>query len=191
MTGRPVKGVRLLCQRSIRYTNLASSGIDARQVDLGHKLYGRWHVRIFVSAVYVQAVDAVLVCALVSMVQQPILRTFPFGSELTCGGPSMVPFQFDINKSSPSDRPYEQASADAPFSWPRYSGHERGFVPAPSPFSPFSSSSNNRKFLGTFAPMLWTAQLCTLSVEADFTVQKRYAGSARTQELSMELEFWR
>lgn len=28
----------------------------------------------------------------------------------TCGGPSIVPFQLDINRSSPSERPYEQAS---------------------------------------------------------------------------------
>lgn len=42
----------------------------------------------------------------------------------------MVPFQLLIKTSSPSSNPYE---------------HE----PSPMPFSPFSSSSSRRKFLGT------------------------------------------
>lgn len=48
----------------------------------------------------------------------------------TCPGPIIVPFQLLIMISSPSSRPYE---------------HD----PSPIPFSPFSSSSRRRKFLGT------------------------------------------
>ena len=36
-----------------------------------------------------------------------------FGRHRTCGGPSMVPFQFVMRRSSPSDSPYEQASTAA------------------------------------------------------------------------------
>lgn len=32
------------------------------------------------------------------------------GEQLTCGGPRIVPFQFDMRRSSPSERPYEHAS---------------------------------------------------------------------------------
>ena len=70
----------------------------------------------------------------------------------------MVPFQFDISKSSPSESPYEHASAgisaaDTLVSW------ENNDLPAPSPFSPFSSSSSRRKFRGTLAPMSARVQL--------------------------------
>ena len=62
-----------------------------------------------------------------------------------------MPFQSDINKSSPLSRPYEQASV--------YSQHstlnqvQLSAIPAPRPFSPFSSSSSRRKLRGTLAPM--------------------------------------
>lgn len=62
-----------------------------------------------------------------------------------------MPFQSDINRSSPLSRPYEHASV--------YSQHSTldqarsSAIPAPRPFSPFSSSSSRRKLRGTLAPM--------------------------------------
>ncbi len=57
----------------------------------------------------IQAVYTVLVGALYPGQDMFFLYVI-FTSSRTWGGPSIVPFQFDINKSSPSDRPYEQAS---------------------------------------------------------------------------------
>lgn len=51
-------------------------------------------------------------------------------TSLTCPGPIIVPVQFVIIRSSESSNPYE---------------HD----PSPIPFSPLSSSSSRRKFLGT------------------------------------------
>ena len=62
----------------------------------------------------------------------------------------MVPFQSDISRSSPLSSPYEHASARHQF--PNEST-DTIVIPAPSPFSPFSSSSSSRKFRGTLAPM--------------------------------------
>ena len=85
-----------------------------------------------------QAVDSVFVNGLKWMQRAGVnsemrrwqSRSHDWNVSLTCPGPIMVPFQFVINTSSPSSSPYE---------------HD----PSPSPFSPFSSSSNNLKFLGT------------------------------------------
>jgi hypothetical protein len=68
-----------------------------------------------------------------------------------------VPFQSDINRSSPLSRPYEHASV--------YSQHSTlkeclSAVPAPRPFSPFSSSSSKRKLRGTLAPMFVDVWSC-------------------------------
>ena len=65
----------------------------------------------------------------------------------------MVPFQFDIIRSSASERPYEHASECQIY---QYFVHRVSLaiaqnLPAPRPFSPFSNSSRRRKFLGTFA----------------------------------------
>lgn len=63
-----------------------------------------------------------------------------------------MPFQSDINRSSPLSRPYEHASV--------YTQHPAKIatviadIPAPMPFSPFSNSSSRRKFRGTLAPIL-------------------------------------
>lgn len=63
----------------------------------------------------------------------------------------MVPFQLVMSRSSPSSKPYEQASimtvstSDIELS--------ADHMPAPRPFSPFSSSSSRRKLRGTFAPI--------------------------------------
>ena len=65
----------------------------------------------------------------------------------------MVPFQFDMRRSSPSERPYEHASTSN-CQVTAWSEVDCAIVPAPSPFSPFSSSSSRRKFLGTFAPII-------------------------------------
>ena len=79
----------------------------------------------------------------------------------------MVPFQSDMRRSSGLSKPYEQASRAA-----EQTACEHRFVritsvsssptfilgsdlilhlPAPRPFSPFSSSSSRRKFRGTLA----------------------------------------
>lgn len=68
----------------------------------------------------------------------------------------MVPFQLVIIRSSPSARPYEHASRFGKLS------HQHTIVtyvrsmylPAPWPFSPFSSSSKSRKLRGIFALIL-------------------------------------
>jgi len=70
-----------------------------------------------------------------------------------------VPFQFDMSRSSPSARPYEQASriqisSDQFRSAAADSSIVGVSIPAPSPFSPFSSSSSSLKFLGTLAAMM-------------------------------------
>ena len=63
----------------------------------------------------------------------------------------MVPFQSDINRSSPLSSPYEHASVQHQFPTPN---RDATVIPAPRPFSPFSNSSNSLKFRGTFAPIL-------------------------------------
>lgn len=64
----------------------------------------------------------------------------------------MVPFQFVIIKSSPSARPYEHASPRTSVNM--YMITRKLSLPAPKPFSPFSSSSSRRKFRGTLADMI-------------------------------------
>ena len=70
----------------------------------------------------------------------------------------MVPVQLVSVKSSPSSRPYEQASRGARTTGQRNApSHEMRFCldpPAPSPFSPFSNSSSKRKLRGTLAPIV-------------------------------------
>jgi hypothetical protein len=63
----------------------------------------------------------------------------------------MVPFQSDIIRSSPLSSPYEHASVTLSACMPNHVPAR--LVPAPCPFSPFSSSSSSRKFRGTLAPM--------------------------------------
>lgn len=67
----------------------------------------------------------------------------------------MVPFQSDINRSSPLSRPYEHASVENQGRDQRSMGSD---LPAPRPFSPFSNSSSSRKFRGTLAPMVAIAK---------------------------------
>lgn len=54
-----------------------------------------------------QTVNAILMNALYVHVSRAPLVT---STAHTCGGPRMVPFQSDINRSSPLSRPYEHAS---------------------------------------------------------------------------------
>jgi len=128
-------------------------------------MYCRRDVRIVVPAVKLQTIDSIFVNALQELMEKVyllatrVLRAVDFGSSLTCGGPRMVPFQSDIIMSLPSDRPYEQASIIVKIHQSvSYAGRlhkvcDQGSrnSPAPSPFSPFSSSSNRRKFRGTLA----------------------------------------
>lgn len=51
------------------------------------------------------------------------------------------------------------------------------YVPAPKPFSPFSSSSNNLKFLGTVAPIMSDLDVSWM-IFAGIEVTKSIRGSA-------------
>ena len=107
--------------------------VDERQVHARHELDGWWLVRVRLSTVDLEAVDAVLVDGLQQERSQPSFHRLEhtrLKQLLTCPGPMIVPFQWLIMISSPSSRPYEQE-------------------PSPMPFSPFSSSSSSRKLRGT------------------------------------------
>jgi hypothetical protein len=65
-----------------------------------------------------------------------------------------VPFQLDINMSSPSARPYEHASTKHKTSAIWHISVSSPYSPAPRPFSPFSNSSRSLKFLGTLDPIV-------------------------------------
>lgn len=137
--------------------DLAISWVDTGQIDFADELDGRWLVWILVAAVHLQGVDSVLVDALEDSQSAFAHISERERSRRTCGGPRIVPFQFDMSRSSPSARPYEQASR-IQFSSVQIAAADNSIlgvsVPAPSPFSPFSSSSNSLKFLGTLAAMM-------------------------------------
>jgi hypothetical protein len=78
------------------------SWIDTWQVDSGNKCNFWRSVGITVATMYLQAVDSVFVGALVEVVSY-VSRSYRL--QRTCGGPRIVPFQFDMSKSSPSSRP--------------------------------------------------------------------------------------
>lgn len=59
------------------------------------------------------------------------------------------------------------------------SSTERIIIPAPSPFSPFSSSSSSRKFLGTFAGIMDGEVLSILD-----RIRFRISGSFLSQRLT-------
>lgn len=77
-----------------------------------HELDGWWLVGVFVATVHLEGVDSVLMDALVEGIGK-YLGMYVGSCGMagpTCGGPRIVPFQLDINRSSPSVRPYEHAS---------------------------------------------------------------------------------
>jgi hypothetical protein len=94
--------------------------INAGKIDPGDKLDGGGGVWVGLAAVDIQAVDPILMHALELQVS-PIARPHAVIDHLTCGGPNMVPFQLDIDISSPSERPYEHASRREVTSLPRTS----------------------------------------------------------------------
>ena len=115
-------------------------------------MYGRWYVRVIVATVDVQAINSILMraltmSALVVKVEEKSLREEAqgwFHSSLTSTG-----------------HPHQRAHMSMPLS-----SHINSvlllicrcsYEPAPRPFSPFSSSSNRRKFRGTLAPMAETS----------------------------------
>ena len=114
-------------------------------------MHSGWKIGVVGPAVDVEAVDAVLVGAL-----GHVRRGYddPGVDVLTCGGPRIVPFQFDMRRSSPSANPYEQASDDNHLVSARIGVASTDVLPAPRPFSPFSNSSSRRKFRGTLAPIV-------------------------------------
>jgi hypothetical protein len=90
-------------QKYIPYTDHAISWVNARQVDFANELDSGWLIGILVAAVHLEGVDSVLVDALRKHLS---VLLYPKGvCGRTWGGPSIVPFQFDINRSSPSARP--------------------------------------------------------------------------------------
>lgn len=125
-----------------------------------------WLVGVVGSALDLDRVDAVFVHALsyVPVSVPSPLFSGPLVSHRpckhTCGGPRIVPFQFVMSRSSPSSRPYEHASAIPPVLSQSYVCISHllvatcAILPAPRPFSPFSSSSSSRKLRGTLAPMV-------------------------------------
>lgn len=82
--------------------------VHARKVDLGCERYLGRDVGVAGAAVNLNAVDAVLVHAL----RQGLASSCFMSCDgiRTCGGPSIVPFQSDMRRSSPLSRPYEHAS---------------------------------------------------------------------------------
>ena len=52
------------CREELAYLHFAVSLVHAGQINFRHELDGRWRVRVAVTAVDVDAVDAVLMCAL-------------------------------------------------------------------------------------------------------------------------------
>lgn len=124
---------------------------DAREVHFTDELDGWWLVRIVIAAVHLQRVDSIFVHALEGIVSVRLREGYDM--EHTWGGPRIVPFQFAISMSSPSASPYEHASESV--SAQCFTRRPADlYSPAPRPFSPFSSSSSNLKFLGTLAPIV-------------------------------------
>lgn len=85
--------------------------VHARQVHLGDESHLWRLVGVLRATLDLDGVDTVLMYALHQ--RQPLLqmlRSRSLSDVLTWGGPSMVPFQFVISRSSPSSRPYEHAS---------------------------------------------------------------------------------
>ena len=126
------------------------SWIDTGQVDLGNELDLRRGVGIILPAVYVQAVDTILMNTLQIVFQYiveqgqdyELIREGDQGlshSNLTLRG-HLRP-RGRMNKNLHLCRRYAREKQDQN-------------LPAPWPFSPFSNSSRRRKFLGTFAPII-------------------------------------
>ena len=90
---------------------LSVSLVDTWQIDFGNELNGGRVVWITVATVEVDAVNSVLMHALYLLISPASFLSLQRFIR-TCGGPSIVPFQLVIIMSSPSARPYEQASAN-------------------------------------------------------------------------------
>ena len=119
--------------RKLGGINFAVDLTDKREIDARDELDCRRRIWVVLAASDLEAVDAVLVDGLQQERGQHSFHRLEhtrLKQVLTCPGPMIVPFQWLIMISSPSSRPYEQE-------------------PSPMPFSPFSSSSSKRKFLGT------------------------------------------
>lgn len=112
--------------------------INKRQINSRDELHFRSSIGVVGSASDFEAVNTVLVHSLMSYQHRTSILKL---AVLTCPGPMIVPFQLLMRISSPSSNPYE---------------HE----PSPIPFSPFSSSSRRRKFLGTARQISYALQLC-------------------------------
>jgi hypothetical protein len=85
--------------------------IYARQIDLGLECDLGRYIRVVGAAVNLDAVDTILVDALVYGVN--VLLIEKIIQAHTCGGPRIVPFQSDMRRSSPLSRPYEHASTNS------------------------------------------------------------------------------
>jgi hypothetical protein len=89
--------------------------------------------------------------------------------------------------SSPSARPYEQASTIVE-KIHQYMcglvGYDELNVPAPNPFSPFSNSSRSRKFRGTLAAIVYERYISEQKEERD-NVEVRVRGREEGQWLPL------
>ena len=132
---------------SVQATNLAVPRIDTRQVDLGHELYGRRGVRVIFTAVDVKVVDSIFMSTVRGSKNCPVPirhhHIITFSQAIGTGLCILILARH-----------------------PSFFQYDKNSIPAPSPFSPFSSSSNNRKFLGSFAPIV-TQQPPRLTMQAN------------------------
>lgn len=136
--------------------HLACFWIDAGQVYPRYELDGGRLIGVAVTAVDIDAVDAVLVGALrktgsasPSVRIGELVRATHVGRSKDCAIPVGHHQVIAVRQTIGTCLCTRSISLGP--------GHEkRGIVrlPAPSPFSPFSSSSSSRKFRGTFAPIL-------------------------------------
>lgn len=127
---------------------LASLQIYTWKIDLGHEGDIRRDIWVLLAAVDLEAVDSVLVHALITDLAIEMGESFQYKHEEALG--------LSHSSSTSASRRHLGDHTSKPLSWVSLGPIERcyGIVPAPRPFSPFSSSSSNLKFRGTFAPMM-------------------------------------
>ena len=130
--------------------------VHTRQIDLRYKSNFRRNIRIVTAAVDFEAVNSILVHALwyckLQSEGQPLgtyVRRSKYSTIPVCHKKIVTIFK------SIGTRLFCLLVKASLFNW-------RENIPAPRPFSPFSSSSSNRKLRGTFAPIVRLMQIDVL-----------------------------
>lgn len=133
-------------------TDLARPLVNTWNVDSRDELNGWWLIRVFIAAVDVHTVDAVLVCALLTLAATVL-------SDLDVGFVCVRVEDRVWCRSSCSSSSHRHQTSHT--SMPLAACQSRRTLstllfnlPAPNPFSPFSSSSSSRKLRGTLALIL-------------------------------------